>query len=460
MSQQSFIQQVKDRLSLTAGLPSPHPTASYWQEPPALIATIQSDELPSVTDIAIIGSGVTGTSVAHSLLNDSRAKAVRVTILEARNACSGATGRNGGHLVSDIIDHFQDFADALGVEEAVKMLRFSEANIAELKAVVSQLDASEQDAVELRELNATAVVGDKATLDHSKASFELMKRSIEKTTLEYGLTEDQNVIKSHKNHFSIETNTPVLSISFQAEEGQTDNGYLLQTPRGVIRARKVIHCTNGYSSHLLTNLTGVIYPLRGTVAVQDPGDSFPRLGNELSWAKVRKGYFDSERNTLTTGLYYAQQNAKSGEIVIGGESQEVKNLLTSDDSEVSPTAKEHISSIIPKIYVDADNPKVKKIWSGIMGFTPDGLPLIGNLGKRVTGREGTGEWIAAGFNGHGMDKCWLSGQAVARMVLGEDVPPWLPRSFLADDKRLQLFTLDKAVEALTGAFAGSSLESD
>lgn len=252
----------------------------------------------------------------------------------------------------------------------------------------------------------------------------------------------------------------MLSISFQAEEGQTDNGYVLQTPRGVIRARKVIHCTNGYSSHLLTNLTGVIYPLRGTVAVQDPGDSFPRLGNELSWAKVHKGHFDSERNTLTTGLYYAQQNAKSGEIVIGGESQEVKNLLTSDDSEVSPTAKEHISSIIPKIYVDADNPKVKKVWSGIMGFTPDGLPLIGNLGKGVTGRGGTGEWIAAGFNGHGMDKCWLSGQAVAKMVLGEDVPPWLPRSFLADDKRLQLFTLDKAVEALTGAFVGSSLESD
>jgi monoamine oxidase len=189
------MQQVKDRLSLTAGLPSDHPTVSYWQEPPAPIATIKSDELPPVTDIAIIGSGVTGTSVAHTLLNDSRAKALQVTILEARNACSGATGRNGGHLVSDIIDHFQDFVDALGVEEAVKMLRFSEANIAELKAVVSQLDASEQDAVELRELNATSVVGDKETLHHTKASFELMKRTIEKTTLEYGLTEDQNVIK-------------------------------------------------------------------------------------------------------------------------------------------------------------------------------------------------------------------------------------------------------------------------
>lgn len=182
-------------MSLTAGLPSDHPTASYWQEPPAPIATIQSDELPSVTDIVIIGSGVTGTSVAHTLLNDPRAKALRVTILEARNACSGATGRNGGHLVSDIIDHFQDFVDTLDVEEAVKMLRFSEANIAELKAVVSQLDASEQDAVELRELNATAVVGDKATLHHTKASYELMRRTIEKTTLEYGLTEDQNVIK-------------------------------------------------------------------------------------------------------------------------------------------------------------------------------------------------------------------------------------------------------------------------
>ncbi|KAF4959375.1 hypothetical protein FSARC_10751 [Fusarium sarcochroum] len=493
MSQHSLLQQVKDRLCLTAGLPSNHPTPSYWQEPPASIATTRSDDLPSVTDVAIIGSGVTGTSVAHTLLNHPQAQGLRLTVLEARNACSGATGRNGGHLVSDVCDRFEYLVDTLGVEEAVKILRFSEANIAELKAVVAQLDKSEQDAVELREVKATTTIGDRKTLDHLKRSFKLMKDTVDETTLEYGLVEDQNIIKNtykyrdglalfeqkgagalwpyqlitilqkhllnaHKSRFSIETNTPVVSISYQDDRGQSDFGYLLQTPRGAIRAQKIIHCANGYSSHLLTSLTGIVYPLRGTVSVQDPGDTFPRLGSEYSWTKMHKGHYDPETRILTAGLYYAQQNAKSGEIVIGGESQEIENLLTDDDSQVAASAKDHISSIIPRIYFDADNAKVKKVWSGIMGFTPDGLPLIGNLDGGVTGRPGTGEWIAAGFNGHGMDKCWLSGQAVAKMALGEDVPSWLPGSFLVSEKRLKSFTLDSAAEAFVGVFTDNSPE--
>ncbi|RKL46338.1 hypothetical protein BFJ70_g2833 [Fusarium oxysporum] len=486
MSRDAFAQQVKDRLCLTAGLPSANPTASYWQEPPSEISTIQSADLPSETDFAIIGSGVTGTSVAHTLLSHPRA-AGRITMLEARTACSGATGRNGGHLVSDICDRFQDLADSLGAEEAIKILRFSEANIAELKAVVAQLDEFEQDAVELREVNATATIGDRETLEHLKGSFELMKATAGQTKLAYGVIEDQDVIKNkykyrdgvavseqkgagalwpyrlitivqkrllnaHKSRFSIETNTPVLSISSQGVAGEAEHMYFLQTPRGVIRARKIIHCTNGYSSHLLPNLTGVVYQLRGTVSVQDPGDSFPRLGHELSWTKAHKGYYDPETRTVTPGLYYAQQNAKTGEIVIGGESQEVENLLTSDDSEVSPTAKEHISSIIPKIFIDADNAKTRKVWSGIMGFTPDGLPLVGNLAQKSTGRAGSDEWIAAGFNGHGMDKCWLSGLAVAKMAIGEDVPSWLPASFLVTEERLESLTLERAVESMVAAF--------
>ncbi|KAF5011311.1 hypothetical protein FDECE_2561 [Fusarium decemcellulare] len=491
MSQVPLVQKVKNRLLLTAGLPSAQPTSSAWQEPPTLIAAIQSETLPLVTDVAIIGSGVTGTSVANTLLNHPRTPELRVTILEARNACSGATGRNGGHLVSDVCDHFSGLVDALGLDEAVKILRFSEANIAELKAVVAHLDESEQDAVELREVNATAAVEDQETLDGMKRSFKFFKDTAGKTTLEYELVEDENIIKdrykyrdglavfeqkgaaalwpyrlitilqkrllsTHNSRFSIETNTPVLSVSYREDVAQPGYGYLLQTPRGVVRAQKIIHCTNGYSSHLLPKLTGRLYPLRGTCSLQDPGLTFPRLGSQYSWTKIHKGHYNPETDILTTGLYYAQQNAKSGEIVIGGESQELQNLLTSDDSEVASTAVENISSIVPQIYLGADEVKVKKVWSGIMGFTADGLPLIGNLDSVTTGRAGAQEWIAAGFNGHGMDKCWLSGQAVARLALGEDTPSWFPESFLASEERLKSLTLDAAADAIVNISGASS----
>lgn len=187
---------VRDRLRLTAGLPSTRPTTSAWQEPPASIAATQSATLPPVSDVVIIGSGVTGTSVANTLLSHPAAPKLRVTILEARTACSGATGRNGGHLVSDICDRFEELVTALGVEEAVKILRFSEANISELRAVVAKLDESEQDAVELREVNATCTISDKETLDDIRRSMELFHSTVEKTDLEYAITQDQDAMVS------------------------------------------------------------------------------------------------------------------------------------------------------------------------------------------------------------------------------------------------------------------------
>ncbi|RSL66687.1 hypothetical protein CEP53_003282 [Fusarium sp. AF-6] len=493
MAPTSLKQQIKDRLCLTSGLPSAKPTSSAWQEPPASIATTQSKTLPLETDIAIIGSGITGTSVAHTLLNHPRGSQLRVTILEARNACSGATGRNGGHLVSDTCGHFEHLVAALGVEEAVKMLKFSEANIEELKAVIAQLSEPEKDAVEFRQVIASSTLGDKATVDSLRRSMKLLQETGEKTKLGYTLVEDANILLNkykyrdglavceqegagalwpyrlvtilqrhlldgNKDRFSIETNTPVLSISHEENTSQNDPSYVLQTPRGTIRAHKIIHCTNGYSSNLLPSLTGSLYPLRGTVSVQDPGLSFPRLGHQYSWTKMHTGYYDPETRRLTTGLYYAQQNAKTGEIVVGGESQEIENLLTSDDSEVAASARDHICAMVPKIYLDADNAKAKKVWSGIMGFTADGFPMIGNLSRATTGRTGTEEWIAAGFNGHGMDKCWLSGQAVARMALGEEVPSWLPSSFLISEERLGLCTLEAAADGIVSMFTNESSE--
>jgi hypothetical protein len=60
---------------------------------------------------------------------------------------------------------------------------------------------------------------------------------------------------------------------------------------------------------------------------------------------------------------------------------------------------------------------------------------------------GNGEWLAAGFNGHGMDKCWLSGEAIAKMVLGEAVPGF-PRAYLLSDGRIKSWTPEKAAETL------------
>ena len=83
-----------ERASIPPTLPRPNPTISGWQDPPDAIADLRSTaELPETADIVVIGSGISGASIALGLLDAD--KGLNVVILDAREACSGATGRNG-----------------------------------------------------------------------------------------------------------------------------------------------------------------------------------------------------------------------------------------------------------------------------------------------------------------------------------------------------------------------------
>lgn len=81
-------------------LPTPESSNSFWHSEPNefLIGHRTTEELPAEADIVIVGSGITGTSAARYLAEDERAKGKSVVLLEAREACWGATGRvSWGH---------------------------------------------------------------------------------------------------------------------------------------------------------------------------------------------------------------------------------------------------------------------------------------------------------------------------------------------------------------------------
>ena len=72
-------------------LPSKDSTASYWHKEPSrlLLGHRTTPDLPVQADVVVIGSGITGTFAARELVRGGR----EVLMLEAREACWGATGR-------------------------------------------------------------------------------------------------------------------------------------------------------------------------------------------------------------------------------------------------------------------------------------------------------------------------------------------------------------------------------
>lgn len=97
------------RLGQPASLPTPKSTDSFWHtEPsPLLIGHRSTRNLPATADVVVIGSGMSGSSIARHLLKksdglnvDSDGKRPDVVMLEAREACWGATGRVSGFATS------------------------------------------------------------------------------------------------------------------------------------------------------------------------------------------------------------------------------------------------------------------------------------------------------------------------------------------------------------------------
>lgn len=183
------------------------------------------------------------------------------------------------------------------------------------------------------------------------------------------------------------------------------------------------------------------------MTTQQPG---PQWGNRpCAWLFHVAQTFDPETTLVDQGLYWMQQNAKTGRLFVGGDVQKLDDFISSDDSVTSTDAIANLTTLLPRrIFSQGwENPitgsnmpssaPLHRIWSGILGLTPDQVPIVGRVPAAVSGRRHEdGEWVAAGFNGFGMSQCWLAGQAVAKMALGEGKPDWLPDAYLSTEVRL------------------------
>ena len=78
-------------LEQQADLPSAESTKSYWHKEPSetLLGHRTTQKLPAAADVVVVGSGITGAFAARELVGGGRS----VLMLEAREACWGATGR-------------------------------------------------------------------------------------------------------------------------------------------------------------------------------------------------------------------------------------------------------------------------------------------------------------------------------------------------------------------------------
>lgn len=451
---------MEDRASINPGLPLPNPTISYWQDPPSRLSNHRTTpELPGTVDTLIIGSGITGTTLAFNILN--RPSPPTVLLLEARTACSGATGRNGGHTkcvaYREILDNIKD----LGEEEAAKIARFGYNCMRNVHAFAREhsieCDSWQGDTVDIiydwgqwnKARNAVAelkrVLGEEDPVARYKfwdaeeiETKFLAQRSLGAVSYEAGsLSAYKFVIGvlalALEKGLNLQTETPALKIK-KRDNGH--RGWIVETPRGAVEAEKVVLATNGYTAHLYPPLQGVIVPLRGHMTAQRPGSGLPKNGLPTTYSFI---YDDGYEYMIPR----PQGSIFAGDIMIGGgvtkgRDEGICEYGTTDDTTTDDLILKYVENSAAERFGSNwghDNPegRLRKAWTGIMGYSSDGFPLIG----KVPGEHDL--YIAASFQGSGMVLCFESARALFEIMNKDNnaLNQWFPKAFRITPERMK-----------------------
>ncbi|KAL4066847.1 FAD dependent oxidoreductase [Scleroderma yunnanense] len=498
-------QIVKERLDRSPGLPVANPSRSFWIHPPSPIAK-HCSQLPDYADFVVIGSGITGTSVVRRLLVGCKeagiVDSVKVVMLEARDACSGATGRNGGHISPILYDDWETLQTTYGNVVAEKVIKFRLAHLHQLRQVAEEEGILE--ASQWREVDLVDVFYEQEMFEREKAKLRKYERDLPFEASHHQVYEEaqaketfhladdvvgcivggagaihpykfttgilSNLLTRHPANFFLCTNTPCTSISGPSSATPY---YTVATPKGNVLTPHVIHATNAWCSHLIEPMRTKIIPIRGSMSAQRAGQSLPPTTALRAYAfhTTRAGYDyltqlpDGEREMML-GATYAQKFGYDG-------------VGNTDDSMYDKHVAAHLGGALPRYFgeenwgaeaqvVDDDTSlpwlkgRVKAMWSGILGISVDYMPWVGRLPTKISGRtpppasssprlhaiakadmipfgSSPGEWIAAGYTGEGMVHAWLSGKALAEMIMGREgegaLSEWFPEAMLVTPKR-------------------------
>lgn len=173
--------QALKRASQTPGLPNPDQSQTYWlSDPPFLeLVNTSSSELPKTADVVIIGSGIAGASIARALLHERRRKNVdadkKVIVFEARQLCSGATARNGGHIKPVAYEAFSRFRKVFSDERAAALTRFQ---IRHVECLTKLCQAEGIETAEAREVETVDLFLDEDTFQKTVKDVEAVKKCL------------------------------------------------------------------------------------------------------------------------------------------------------------------------------------------------------------------------------------------------------------------------------------------
>jgi len=401
-------------------------TIPFWSDQFPRPTDLPVSEIPERTDVAVVGSGYTGLNAAISL-----AKAgVEVVILEAKTIAWGASSRHGSFVSPSLKASWTTIQKKYGSDKTRQFWNWAVDSVTYVTNII-QAEGLECD------YRRTGMLGLAVKSSHAESLREHgeyldkmfgyqetryipgkeLPTEIGSSLFYGGLTFDLGYqIHPAKYAFGLARvaakygaktveNSPVIKLS------KINNGYLLRTSQGELKADKVLLATNGYTTNLAPQARNGILPIGSYMIVTEP------LTQEIQSQICPTGrlFWDSKIFLNYFGL------TPDGRAFIGGRSNLSPNL------DLERTGIELLARLL-EIFPQLEKVDVTHSWSGRLGVSFDQMPHIGRQ---------DGIYYAYGYSGQGVPNACYLGKEVGELIAGKRQDSLFleikhPKTFLAN----------------------------
>jgi len=403
------------------------------------------------TDIIIVGGGIAGTSTAYYLLQESD---LHVTLMERAKVGYGASGRNGGQGIASVERSFRDLllsrpgADIASmlneissghqmVEEICTNIGYHDGlfKAAIWTGLSSVLEVQKQlEEMQLRlmygapvhplmvdedtvpKVDIDPVLADMVSTTTSSRLQEALctrERYIAAYSAPASLANSGRLSRAIARHlldrcpgrFVLHEESPVSGISFGDEVKVRSMGKEVSADAAVL-------CTNGYPLPELesSSVPKISNSLRRYVA------SMVAHTSEERTAPGAYTYFHEEGDPEEEPYFYLTRRPflLNGDdlVTVGGPQQTISKELD-HGAEYPPGIYARIDGFLARSYTRAFREEDRMCWNGPMGYTQDGIRLVGR------DPQVPGLWYNTACNGIGFLPSIVGGWKVAAELVGE-----------------------------------------
>ncbi len=361
------------------------------------------------TDVVIIGSGITGSLVAHELCKAG----IKCAVFDKRTIATGSTAASTAQLQYEIDVPLCKMKEKVGEDFAA---RAYQASLKSIKDIEKVLKESKVDA-DFKNLSSIWLASYKKDVKLLEDEFDIRK----KHGLPVEFLNEKELYKQHKIQApaALKNNEAAMMDSYSAATGllkhhlgkkeldlfshtkivqwkEVKNGYELRTQNDhKIQCKYVVIAAGFEAGQFLPK--NVMKLLSTYVLISNPVDE-----KEL-WP---------ERSLIwnTKDPYFYMRTTTDNRMMIGGEDEDFQDPVKRDDllREKTKKLEDQFKKIYPGIPFEVD-----MAWCGTFSSTEDGLPYIGTW----PGKDRM--FFALGYGGNGITFSMIAAQIIAKQLSGK-----------------------------------------